>query len=361
MGARFDRPAEFPQEARAAILGAALTLTFDTRLHLLDATALNAFIADLLGPATDVAIEEGSDFNSAGPSLIRINGANRDDLVRVAEAFYDRVWRSVEAVVEARAHQNAMSSGVALILGRLDEMRARLVRLDAPPMFPARDGAEIALAGHAVEDRFAALARAVAEEARLRHDPPDAATFVARLEEDVHTAVRELESQRRHLAGEGEESLRSRLVTYLRGKDYEATAETDEGGHVDILVRSAKLGLLWVGECKVHGAYEELDEGMLQLHTRYASGRYPAVGFIIFCFNQDAGSVVAAWKARLIESKLCGLLGDPVEDPRHALCFTTRHQHAGAGLEVVTRHVVASLYWGPEDKSGRTSRGSRRT
>lgn len=181
-------------------------------------------------------------------------------------------------------------------------------------------------------------------------------TFIARLEGDLFAAVLYLESVRHHLAGEREESLRSRLVGYLQAKGYDASAETDEGGHVDILVRSAKLGLLWIGECKVHGAYEDLAEGMLQLHTRYASGRYPSVGFIIFCFNQDAASVVATWKTRLSERKLCGMIDEPVDDPRHALSFTTRHIHAGSGLEVVTRHVVVPLYWVPEDKSGRKSR-----
>lgn len=181
--------------------------------------------------------------------------------------------------------------------------------------------------------------------------------FVACLEDDIHAAVQDLESQRHHLQGEGEESLRSRLVTYLRGRGYEVTAETDEGGHVDILVRSARPGLLWVGECKVHRAYEDLDEGMLQLHTRYASGRYPAVGFLIFCFNHNAALVATAWRTRLVERRLCGMVGDPADDPRHALTFTTRHLHAGSGLEVLTTHVIASLYWRPEDRSGRESRG----
>jgi uncharacterized protein YjbI with pentapeptide repeats len=132
-GGRIDDLNRFPKEAQFAVIGATegLTLTFDTRLHRFDPTAFDALIAQVLGPGTDVTIEERSNIDVVGPSFIRINGNRAEDLVLVAEAFYDRIWRATEAVIEERVLQVAMSSGVALLLGRLDEMRDHLVKVEA--------------------------------------------------------------------------------------------------------------------------------------------------------------------------------------------------------------------------------------
>lgn len=194
---------------------------------------------------------------------------------------------------------------------------------------------------------------------RRNHD-----AFVTALEADLDAAVRDLESNRHHVqryeGGEhrkdGEESLRSRLLTFLKAKGYDATAESDEAGHTDLLVRGPD-GLLWIAECKVHGGYDDLVQGMLQLHTRYASGRYPCVAFLIFCFNEDVKAVVETWSARLERDRTCGMTAPPTADPDQPLSFVTVHLHAGSGLEVRTRHVMAALHWRPEDKSGVRSRG----
>ena len=92
---------------------------------------------------------------------------------------------------------------------------------------------------------------AVAEEARLRHDPPDAATIIARLEGGLHAGIRELESQQHDLVGEGEARLCSRLIAYLGAQAYAGPSETDEGeralqraesrGHALLLARLDEL------------------------------------------------------------------------------------------------------------------------
>lgn len=195
--------------------------------------------------------------------------------------------------------------------------------------------------------------------------PADRAAFVALLERDVHAAVRELVGQRHQVqrwtegkhCHEAEESLRSRLLAFLRGRGYDVNGEADEGGSTDLLVREDRLGLLWIGECKVHTAYDDLEQGMLQLHTRYASGTHSVVAFVVFCFNRNAAGVLAAWKARILERKTCGLLGESADDPEHPLAFSTRHQHVASGLELLTRHIIVPLYQKPEDRSGKRARG----
>jgi hypothetical protein len=117
-----------PREIEAA-LGRfhGLTLTFDTRLHRFDPTAFDAFIAQVLGPDTDVTIEERSNIDVDGPSFIRINGSRPEELVTVAEAFYERAWRDTEVEAERHVMQRAMSTGLELILRRLDHQRDHLI------------------------------------------------------------------------------------------------------------------------------------------------------------------------------------------------------------------------------------------
>lgn len=130
MGARFDRPKEFPLEARAAMVGPGLTLTFDTRLHRFDATAFDALIAEVLGRDTDVTIEERSNLDADIPAFIRINGSRVDDLVAVAEAFYNRVWAK-RADAEDAVLRRTITALEVLFGPRLNEMRDRLVKVEA--------------------------------------------------------------------------------------------------------------------------------------------------------------------------------------------------------------------------------------
>jgi hypothetical protein len=124
--------ASFPGEAQALLHGAVgLTLTFDSRLHPFDPAAFTLLVADVLGVGHDVTVVERSEAVHEPPAWIRINGCRAEDLLAVAEAFYDRVWRSAEAVAEERALQKAMSSGVALLVGRLDDLRDHLVKVEA--------------------------------------------------------------------------------------------------------------------------------------------------------------------------------------------------------------------------------------
>jgi len=152
-----------------------LTLTFDTRLHRFDDVAMNLLIAEVLGSSADLTIEERSNIDVEGPSFLRINGSDPEELAAVAEAFYDRVWRSVDETIETMAVQRAMSSGIGLLLGRLDQLRDSW----ASAAINHPDVSEMLLdqsAVHAVEKdrpsnlhgRFERVLRAVAGEAKKK-------------------------------------------------------------------------------------------------------------------------------------------------------------------------------------------------
>lgn len=84
---------EFPPEAQQALLGAAsgLTLTFDARVHRAAPALVTGLILEVLGPESDVGVEQQSR-PSETPGFIRINGSDPADLILVAEAFYARLW-----------------------------------------------------------------------------------------------------------------------------------------------------------------------------------------------------------------------------------------------------------------------------
>ncbi len=107
-----------------------LTLGFDARLHRFDPTAFDAFIAQVLGPDTDVTIVERSSIGDEGPGFLRIHGSRTEDLVHVAVAFYDRSWRNVEAQDDPTALVQTMAAGFATLLGRLEIQRGRLASLE---------------------------------------------------------------------------------------------------------------------------------------------------------------------------------------------------------------------------------------
>lgn len=135
-GARVEDRANLPEDARLALMlagfhgRAGLTLTFDSRLHRFDPAAFTALVLEVLGPETDVGIEEQSR-PGRQPGFIRINGSDPDDLAVVVEAFYDRAWRGLEAIVNERAEARAMSTGIATVLAALERQRDHFVRLEA--------------------------------------------------------------------------------------------------------------------------------------------------------------------------------------------------------------------------------------
>lgn len=151
-GVRLDSLDEFPHAVRAAFAASTrgLTLTFDTRLHRFDATAFDALIAEVLGPDTDVTIEERSNLDAEGPAFIRINGARPEDLIAVAEAFYDRAWARAENAEDA-ALRRTMTAMEVLFGPRLDEMRDHLVRVEASTNLLAEEDVREAIADKAAE------------------------------------------------------------------------------------------------------------------------------------------------------------------------------------------------------------------
>lgn len=192
-----------------------------------------------------------------------------------------------------------------------------------------------------------------------RNEPESEMVFYEQLYKDIRIIIQDLEDVRHDLhhffeekakkpVHEREESLRGRILSGLKARDYSAAAEPDISGHVDILVVVPIFNRRWLAECKVHTQYDKHEKGMLQLHARYSSGRCQASAFIIFCFNADAFSVMSGWRSLISSKKLCELQSEP--SPIVDQEFTSIHRSKVSGLDVETRHFIAGLYYSPEDK-----------
>lgn len=139
------------------------------------------------------------------------------------------------------------------------------------------------------------------------------------------------------------------IVNMLRTMGYQASHDMKIGGHTDISVRG-KNNYLWIGEAKIHGAYDELLDGFKQLCTRYSTGdtRQNCGGMIIYIRNIKAAAVVTEWRSRLSEEKLenytaqeCPALAD--------MAFYSSHIHERSGMPFHVRHVGVILRFDPKD------------
>ncbi|MDP2308608.1 MAG: pentapeptide repeat-containing protein [Pseudomonadota bacterium] len=192
-----------------------------------------------------------------------------------------------------------------------------------------------------------------------RAKPSTPSEWIVDLRRDVGRALEQLEATRHRQQGCDEALLRTTVHIYLLGRGYDATAETERGGHTDLLVQERDLGLTWIAECKVYTDLGKLLEGLHQLHTRYATGSEVELALVVFCFEPDAVSVARRWRERLNEERPCGMSGEPLDDDYSPLSFFTRHTHEGSGREILTHHRFAALYWKPADRSGRRARAPK--
>lgn len=145
-----------------------------------------------------------------------------------------------------------------------------------------------------------------------------------------------------------EDGLTGDVVTALRAMGFQASHDTMVGGHCDVVVEAAD-NFLWLGEAKIHGAYDWLVGGFQQLDTRYAAA-LPGQdhgGMIIFCYNANTKALMEEWRNRLCEAR------SDVEawfDDQNPLIMISRHVHAGTGLPYHVRHTPFSLHFKPQDK-----------
>lgn len=156
-------------------------------------------------------------------------------------------------------------------------------------------------------------------------------------------------AENRHLKQDRkEDELTIDVIEMLLGMGYDATHDTQIGGHCDIVIRGRR-DFLWIGECKVHGAYDWLLKGFQQLDTRYSTGLpgQDTGDVLIFSYNARLDDVVKNWIEHLTKNR-----NDVTVDvsPLDNLVHYSTHLHPGTGRPFRVRHKPINLYWKPDDK-----------
>lgn len=145
---------------------------------------------------------------------------------------------------------------------------------------------------------------------------------------------------------------------------YQASAETFRNGNADLSIEHNSFR--WIGEAKIipssaktHLNY--LNQGFLQLSTRYAKGQGNATqgGMLIYikpnskCKGEEV--VMTDWGAYLINKYKTSDL-DVTKCNLKTGCFYSEHNHETAQRKYKVRHMPVVLHHKPQDKSGQNAK-----
>lgn len=185
---------------------------------------------------------------------------------------------------------------------------------------------------------------------RIRLQLAFASTHEERLKA-VHAAIdwiiQEHTKTRQTRFDRSEDALSIDIVTDLKAIGFEASHDTQYGGHCDIVVE-ARDGFLWIAEAKIHGAYDWLLKGFQQLDTRYSTGipGQDSGGMIIYCRGQNVAAVMQQWEKHLAAARCDVQISIPADNP---LNRESVHLHPNTGLPFKVRHTPVSLHFNPQD------------
>jgi hypothetical protein len=132
---------EFPVAAAVVLLGQeeGLTLYFDKRISGFDRFLIDGVILGVLGRKTTCHVGEFRESKAA--SIVRITGADRGSLSRVADALFERAWEQQEATAEktlarlgALYNLDQMAPLLSRLAARIEKMELRLPSSGAQEM-----------------------------------------------------------------------------------------------------------------------------------------------------------------------------------------------------------------------------------
>ncbi|EKN5029784.1 MULTISPECIES: hypothetical protein [Yersinia] len=169
--------------------------------------------------------------------------------------------------------------------------------------------------------------------------------FLKHLYKDIDEAIVNLEQQRHMYQGKmwGEDQLTFQIITFLKGRLYDAEHDTQHGGHVDILVKQQHGRFEWIGEAKLWDGPSYIQDGWIQLTERYSTGTINdnAGGLIIYIKQQKALDKFQNWRSHFESNNECISLAFDQENP---LRFESKTAHPTSGLPYSVRHMAVCLY-----------------
>ncbi|RFP23898.1 hypothetical protein [Duganella sp. BJB476] len=180
--------------------------------------------------------------------------------------------------------------------------------------------------------------------------------FVDVLYDEMDIVISTLEENPQHYYDDNEDKITHSIVSMLKMRNYSATQGTTNGGNVDITVKCNNPLWSWIGEAKIYKTLDNLQEGFLQLTTRYrnASPTFASRGMLAYTKRSDAATHLKEWDEHVAAQKLPEFTRTDCTK-RPGMAFLTTHKDNASGQPVKIRHNVIALYHLPEDKSGRTA------
>lgn len=181
--------------------------------------------------------------------------------------------------------------------------------------------------------------------------------FVNILKRDIDEIVIEMERNRQRFQNSSEDEMTFYISSMLNQLGYTATNGSQFGGSVDLTVQKVLKGWLWTAEAKIFTALDKVNEGFLQLTSRYSPGSLEAAkaGMLIYVLTKNAADKMKTWKSHLENSGDSSLMTEPCVS-RPNLAFYSTQTHDGSGLPLNIRHIGVALYFKPIDASGRAAK-----
>lgn len=181
--------------------------------------------------------------------------------------------------------------------------------------------------------------------------------FVNILKHDIDEIVMQMERNRQRFQNSSEDEMTFHISSMLNQLGYTATNGSQYGGSVDLTVQMVLKGWLWTAEAKIFTALDKVNEGFLQLTTRYSPGSLEEAkaGMLIYILTKNAVDKMKTWKSHLENSGNSSLITESCTS-RPNLAFYSTQTHDSSGLPLTIRHIGVALYFKPIDASGRTAK-----
>jgi len=181
--------------------------------------------------------------------------------------------------------------------------------------------------------------------------------FVDMIHADIDDIVLRMERNRNRYVDLSEDDVTFHIAAMLECLGYTVSNGAQLAGSVDLTVQRVSKNWLWTSEAKIFTALDKVNEGMLQLTTRYSPGdiEHARAGMLIYIKTTKAAKKMADWKNHLLAHPDGAFAIDPCA-ARPNMAFHSTHEHDGTGLPMRIRHMGVWLHFKPLDSSGRTAK-----
>lgn len=179
--------------------------------------------------------------------------------------------------------------------------------------------------------------------------------FVDALHVDIEAVLQGMERDRERHYKKSEDQLTHFIASMLAEKGYTCSAGRQQSGSVDLTVERRTKGYIWTAEAKIFTSLSKVEEGFLQLTTRYSPGDFEDAhtGILIYVQAGDAASKLSSWRAHVAAKP-----GTKIVDSasRKNLSFSSIQTHETSGLDFTVKHWAVALLFRPRDASGRNAK-----